>query len=261
MKLELEKRPTQVFLGVLLLLALAINLYFWNRPGAPSRYRDHVTPTSRPRPEPATPTRQTEATESPAVDRAAAQVAEVRRQNEAAQAAEARKQYLARYLNSGIQRKAGMRLVAVVAASADGKIERNLVQALSSRLQTNGVELVGTFFKPELVSDGLTDGLFSESTLLRQKLEIDKSLDGLILARESVEYVSNPSLENAITAKLAVEVAAQALDGSGASKSWTLTASGAGFDRNAARAMAEERILKQIENDKKMSLGSIFTAP
>ena len=47
---------------------------------------------------------------------------------------------------------------------------------------------------------------------------------------------------------------------SGTSKTWTLNVSGAGFDRRAARAMAQERILKEIANDKKMSLGSILTA-
>jgi hypothetical protein len=257
MKLELENRTTQVFISVLVITALLINWYFWGRnqsrgyyqntaatpPSQPSRPQNNSVPTLR-QTEPATPV---------VVDSAAAA-------REVAQAAEARKQYLARYLNAGIQRKSGVNLVAVVAASEDGKIERDLMQALSSHLKTNGVEIVDSFFKPELLSDRLLDDLFSESTQLRQKLELDKSLDGLILARVAVEYVSNPSLQNVITARLSLDVAAQAMDASGASKTWTLTVSGAGFDRKTARAMAGERILKAISADTKMSLNPIIAS-
>ena len=268
MKLELEKASTRLFIGVLLLIALGINLYFWNRSQSHGYYQNTAvaqqSQPSRPQNNPGAAIRQTEPTTPLAVDsaaaaREAAQAAEARRQYEVAQAAEAQKQFRARYLNSGSPRKSGVNLVAVLAASEDGKIERDLMRALSGLLTTNGVELVESFFKPEFVADGLLADMFSESTSLRHKLELDKSLDGLILARLAVEYLSNPSLQNVLTAKLSLEVAAQAMDASGASKTWTLTVSGAGFDRKAARAMAGERILKEIANDKTMSLASILT--
>ena len=37
-------------------------------------------------------------------------------------------------------------------------------------------------------------------------------------------------------------------------KKWTFTAAGAGFKQQDARAMAEERIIKQIDTDTNMSL-------
>jgi hypothetical protein len=41
----------------------------------------------------------------------------------------------------------------------------------------------------------------------------------------------------------------------GQSQSWTYVANGAGFKQSEARQMAEERLIKQIANDPKMSLG------
>jgi hypothetical protein len=81
---------------------------------------------------------------------------------EPTQAAESRKQYLARYLNSEIQRSSGMNLVAVIAATESGKINRDVSQALSTRLKTGDADIVGSFFKPELVTDGLLEQLFAQ---------------------------------------------------------------------------------------------------
>jgi hypothetical protein len=270
MKLELERRSTQVLIGVLAISALLINWYFWTH--RPSRWSQPIsTHTAPATPGPSQPvtkfvSRQPEqSVTAPAIDpeaeaRQAAQSAEARQRYEATQAAESHKQYLARYLNSGIQRSSGMNLVAVIAATESGKINRAVSQALSTRLKTGDADIVGTFFKPELVTDGLLEQLFAESTQVREKLELDKMLDGLILARLAVEYLDNPSLQNIITAKMSLDVTVQALGASGGSKTWTLTASGAGFDNNTARAMAEERMLKAIAADTKMSLAAVIAA-
>src|SRR5580765_5108475 len=247
MKLELEKRSTKVFIGGLLLLALCINLYFWNH-----RSLRWLQPASNYNAASAPVSSQSASSDARRVDSQAEQRAA------ALAAAQEHARFLAQYVNSGFSRKQGINQVAVIAASEAGKIDRDLSQALSSRLKTSDSEMVGTFFKPELVSDGLLEQLFAESTELRAKLELDKRLDGLILARLAVEYVSNPSLEDVITAQMSLRVAVQSVGAGGGSKTWTLTASGAGFDRTAARAMAAERILKAISTDTKMSLAAVL---
>jgi hypothetical protein len=246
--LEFANRTTQVFIGFLAIVALLINSYFWRQGSSRHASSEPTFSASSTLP------RQMESSPANRVDPATAT-------REAARAAaEAHAQYMARYLNASIGRKPGMKLVAVVSATDDGKVLRDMSRALASHLQAGDVEMVESFFKPELVSDGLLKDLFSESTQTRQKLELDKTLDGLILARMAVEYLSNPSLQDVITAKLSLDVAVQGMGARGTSKTWTLTASGAGFDRNTARAMAEERILKEIQNDTKLSLEPIRTA-
>ena len=39
----------------------------------------------------------------------------------------------------------------------------------------------------------------------------------------------------------------------GQTQAWTFTANGAGFNNQAAQSMAEERLIKQISDDKKTS--------
>lgn len=59
------------------------------------------------------------------------------------------------------------------------------------------------------------------------------------------------------TASLTVEIMAVPTTSSMAGESWTFTAAGAGFKEEAARAMAEERLLKQIKADTRMSLNAV----
>ncbi|MDR3459421.1 MAG: hypothetical protein P4N60_18495 [Verrucomicrobiae bacterium] len=73
--------------------------------------------------------------------------------------------------------------------------------------------------------------------------------------RETVSYETNADLNNVITANMTLEIATLPVTGQNQSQSWTLSANGTGFRRGDARVMAEERILKQIETDTKMSLG------
>jgi hypothetical protein len=66
-------------------------------------------------------------------------------------------------------------------------------------------------------------------------------------------------LENVITASMELELTAFPLDASAEPRTWTFRAPGPGFKQGDARAMAEERIIKQIVSDTKMSLATLFT--
>ena len=71
-------------------------------------------------------------------------------------AAQAHANYLARYLSPGFTRKAGVETLAIVAASAEGKLNQVVGSALARRLKTEANETATSFFKPELF---LTDCL------------------------------------------------------------------------------------------------------
>jgi hypothetical protein len=78
-------------------------------------------------------------------------------------------------------------------------------------------------------------------------------VDVLFLGREEISYSTDASLENILTANIRLEITAiTAADGQ--NRSWTFVANGAGFKQTEARLMAEERLIKQITTDSKMSL-------
>jgi hypothetical protein len=170
-------------------------------------------------------------------------------QNAAAQHAA----YLAQYVNSGPARRTGVETVAIVAASEDGKLNRAVTAALVNRFQTEPVQIIHSFFTPAFVSDGLFNDAFAGTGGIIDKLELAKSVDALLLARQGVQYSSNPSLDNVITATMQLNVVTLPITGQNDSRSWTFIASGAGFKQEEARAMAEERLIKQITTDTNMT--------
>jgi hypothetical protein len=185
----------------------------------------------------------------------AAEEAEAARQKAAEEAAAEHAQYLARYLNSGFVKQSGVETIAVVAASENGKFNSAVSDALASRFKSKAVETLPSFFKLEFISDGLFNDAFNGIAALSQKLELGKFLDGLLLAREEVTYSPNSSsLDNVITATMQVEIELVPVSSSLQDERWTFTATGAGFKNEEARALAEERIIKQISTDTKMSL-------
>ena len=163
-------------------------------------------------------------------------------------------QYLARYVNTGFSRKSGSETVAIAVASENGTLNRAVTAALVSRFQSGPVQILSPFFKPEFVSDGLFNDAFTGSGEIFNKLELAKSLDALLLARQEVQYSTNPSLQNVVTATMQLKVTVVPVSGRGDGKTWTFTAYGPGFTKEVARQAAEERLIKQIADDTKMSL-------
>jgi hypothetical protein len=162
--------------------------------------------------------------------------------------------YLAKYLNGGFTRKAGARSIAIVVVTETGKLNPAVNSALARRLQNESTQILPSLFKPEFVSDGLFNDAIANSSDLFQKLDLANSVDSLVLAREDVQYAQNPALENVITATMRLDVTVVPISGQGDSKTWTFTANGPGFNQTVARAAAEERLIKQIAADTKMSL-------
>jgi hypothetical protein len=164
--------------------------------------------------------------------------------------------YLARYLNSGFSRAPGREMLAVVVATGDGKLDSAVSTALANHFKSDTVKISTAFFKPEFVSDKLFDSVFNGSTEILNKLDLANSLDALLLARETVQYSKTASLDNLVTANLQLEIQVMPIVGSLHNQTWNFTASGAGFSQTEAKSNADDRILKQIASDTKMSLNN-----
>ena len=126
--------------------------------------------------------------------------------------------------------------------------------ALAGHFKTEAVELAPSLFRREFVSDGLLDDVLAGSNDITTKLELTNILEVLVLARQDVKYSKNASLENVITANMRLEVATFSVAANLKGQTWTLEVTGAGFTPTAARSQAEERLLKEIAKDTKMSL-------
>jgi hypothetical protein len=186
----------------------------------------------------------------------AAQDAAAARTQAIQEAAARHADYLARYLNSGFSRTPGSETLAVVVATGDGKLDHTVSTALANHFKSDTVKIFTSFFKPEFVSDKLFANVFDGSTEILNKLDLANSLDALLLARETVQYSKTPSLDNLVTANLQLEIQVVPIAGSIQNHSWSFTANGAGFSQTEAKSNADERILKQIASDTKMSLNN-----
>lgn len=188
-------------------------------------------------------------------------VALARRRTEQAQqkklaqdAAAEHERFLTRYVNTNFTKAAGKQTVAVAVASDTDTMNHAIGAALVTHLQADPLQLTDSFFKPELVTDGLFAQAFNGATELFNKLELTKFVGALVLAKQDVEYETKPGLNNVVTAVMKLEIITLPVTGQSASQSWTLHANGAGIRRADARAQAEERILKQIATDSKLTL-------
>ena len=167
--------------------------------------------------------------------------------------------FLARYLNSGFTRKPGMSPVAITIESEQGTVNPNLANALTQRFQTADVQFLSSFFKPEFVADRFIANILSGDTGIFDKLELTNSLDGVLVGRETVTYFTNAALDNTVTAGLRLEVMLLPVGSTRESRSWSLSANGAGLNQSDARMQAEDRIIHQIASNTTMSLGNFST--
>jgi multidrug efflux pump subunit AcrA (membrane-fusion protein) len=171
-------------------------------------------------------------------------------------AADAQAKFVARYVNSGFSKTPGSESLAIVVVQ-NGKLDQTIAAALADHFKSDSIKVPTSFFKPAFVSDNLFGSLFDGSTEVLDKLILKNYLDGLVLAREAVQYTKNStSLDNVLTANMTLEIQLVPVSSNIQKESWKFTATGAGFSQTEAESMAEERLIKQISNDTKMSLNN-----
>jgi hypothetical protein len=261
MKTDSDRRRFFWFIGGLAVMAIVINsvvsslihppnsLNSVHQEALPSpQYQPRIqTPVAQPQPIPTVaPTESAEAIER----RRAAEEALHRE----AEAAIAHANFLSRYLNSGFVWKPGKKQVAIIAATTDGKMDATLASALAPHFKGESVELVSSLFKPAFVLDNLFSQVFDGSTDPLLELDLVGKLDSVILARTSVHYSTDPSLQNLVTANMQVEVKVVPVSANGEARGWNFNVNGAGFKNEEARQAAEERVLKEISDNTKLTI-------
>lgn len=168
--------------------------------------------------------------------------------------AEEQAKFISRYLNLSPARKPNAKTIAVVAVTEDGTLNRSVNNAIVNRLNASSAESTSSLFKLEFVSDGLFSKLFSGSSDIISKLKLGDLTDSILLARQNVHYTENVSLQNVLTASMQLEFMILPVAAPDQARTWTLTVVGPGFDKKTARINAEERLIKQIQEDPRMSL-------
>ena len=221
---QVETWKVLVFVGILAMLAIAINVSHGYR-----QMHDSTMSADRIREWPET-----------ELSRA------TREKAEAIKAAAEHARYLARYLNAGFDRKTGCKGVAIAVESDGGGMSDTVASALCQKFETGNVQTVSSLFTREFITDGLLRNTMDGSRAVLKDLELSKSLDALCLARAKVDYAKNPSLENVISAHMHLQVVTVPVTTLTGNRSWSFTANGAGFTEEEARALAEERLAKQI---------------
>lgn len=177
-------------------------------------------------------------------------------QDAAAAAIAAREKRLAD-INTNIVRETGVEMIAVACGSEAGTMNAAISDALATHFAKEHVKFVSSFFRPTVVANGTFNALFAGSKEVFNRLELEKTLDGLLLAKQSVQYSKNEALDGVITADMHLQIVTLPVTAQIESQSWTLSAKGTGFNNADARMQAEERIIKQINNSTNMSLRQI----
>jgi hypothetical protein len=178
---------------------------------------------------------------------------------QAAAATNAENERYSGFVNTNIVRNPGEEMIAVACASETGTLNSAIGDALATHFKRGHVKFVSSFFRPTVITDGSFDAVFTGSKEAFKKMELEKSLDGLLLAKQDVAYSTNAALDGVITADMHVQIVTLPVTGQIESQSWTLSAKGTGFDNADARMQAEERIIHQINVNTNMALSQFNT--
>jgi hypothetical protein len=171
-----------------------------------------------------------------------------------AQAVEAHDRYLSKYLNSKLVRQPGIEAVAIVIASDDESFNTALDAAFDTKFTADSIKILPEFFTHAFVADGLFAELFNGSLEVINKLELTNSLDSIILVKRSLRYDTSADLNNLITANMQLDLITIPIAAKGRKQALTFISNGPGFTQEAARKIAEDRILKQIADSTNLSL-------
>jgi hypothetical protein len=181
-------------------------------------------------------------------------------QQRAAAAANAEKEKFLGYVNTNFVRNPGEEMIAVACASESGTMNSAVGDALAGHFKRDHLKFVSSFFRPTMITDGSFDAVFTGSKETFKKMGLEKSLDGLLLAKQDVQYSKNDALDGVVTADMHVQIVTLPVTGQIESQSWTLSAKGTGFNNADARMQAEERIINQINASTNLALSQFTTS-
>lgn len=149
-------------------------------------------------------------------------------------------------------------MVFVAAAGPEGKPRPALATFFAGQVSSSSVRVFPAGLTRAFISEGLFSQAFMDAAGVVLKLELHKTADFLILAREKAEYIQNDSsLANVLTANTVLEVLILPTKTPARAETKTFIGKGAGFNKLDALLAAEERIMKQITNGNPITLPSL----
>jgi hypothetical protein len=113
-------------------------------------------------------------------------------------------------------------------------------------LSKSGLKTTPSLFKPTFVTDGLFEKAFAGDYDAMRKMSLTNFAPGILLARQTVDYTTNPNLQDTVSAAMGLEISAVSTHEMRAVSSISLRSVGAGFSREEAKSAAEERLLQQL---------------
>lgn len=162
-------------------------------------------------------------------------------------AAAERARYLARYtVPNQLRNQSNSWEVAVLVATESRTPNAAIGNAVVAALRAKAANASASVFTPEFIADGLFDKAFGGAQGTLNRLELTNSADLMLLARQSVQYSTNLALEGLITASMNLEISVLSAATEQRLQTHVATASGAGFTQADARALAEDRLFKQM---------------
>lgn len=228
MKAESEKRTRKIFIGVLAVTALALNVWFFFG----RDFSEHSKSVGR-----------------QSVDSQAA----LTNSNQGRIAED--EKLLEKYFDTAFTKKSGNLAVAFYMAGSGGNQNPAIHDALVQKLSAGNTKLITSFFREAFLTDGLFESAFAGPSAVADKLKLSKYLDGFVLVKETVKIQQNSSeLANVLTANIRLDIAVISCGNNIQGRTWTFTANGAGFKTSDAQAQAEERLIKQLSTDSRVSL-------
>jgi len=234
--MEPENQKRLIFITALVIIAAIINTWFLTR--------DYPVPVVQPSAKEV----EQQKVES---DLAAKEAAERVAQNAKAE----HEKYLARYIDNTFTKTAGKKCVAILVVSDSGNPSNSFKDELRNHLDGSGVRFLPSFFNSPFITEGFFQNTFNGSSEPITKLDLHNFIDGMVLARQHLEFSKNNSeLANTITANVSLEVAIVPVGDAVQSQTRIFSGTGVGFSQADAQSLAVERIIKQINADTKLTL-------
>jgi hypothetical protein len=159
--------------------------------------------------------------------------------------------FIARYLKNAPAKVTDIKQIAVAVESEDGKWSKEVGRLISKIFESESTKPFASVFSNDFLADGLFTEIFQGTLTPIQKLDLAKNFDFLILGKLTVEYSTNPTLEDVITATLSFDLMAFNLAEEDQKATQSFSAAGAGFKNIDALKQAEERLIKQLRENSK----------
>lgn len=168
---------------------------------------------------------------------------EKKRKQGGIESAEARRHYVARYINTA-SRKATGKDLAIVLVDQAGNIDERNSEKIAARFRTKNYSVNTSLFKPQFVGDGIFARISSGEYSEIGKLGLSEFTDYVALGKRSITLKTSPELQGLVRAEIEFNLKVFSAKTGATEKAYLLSGVGAGFNESVAEAQAVEDALR-----------------